>query len=72
MSYIHCYDDNYYTLGENLSELFKELVVKPFENPDPLTQAWVDHVENKNFEYHRKTILEQGRTNFNEHFNGLT
>ena len=72
MSYINCYNDNYYTPGENLSELFQELVIKPFESPDPLTQAWLDHVKNRGFEYHRKTILEQGRTNFNEHFRGLT
>ena len=72
MSYINCYNDNYYTPGENLSELFQELVVKPFESPYPLTQAWLDHVKNRDFEYHRKTILEQGRTNFNEHSRGLT
>ena len=72
MSYIISHHDNYYTPGESLSELFKELVVKPFEDPNPLTQAWVDHVRNKDFKYHRETILEQGRTNFDEPFEGLT
>ncbi len=72
MSYINCYNDNYYKPGKNLSELFQELVVKPFESPEPLTQAWIDHVENRDFEYHRKTILGQGRTNFDEPFEGLT
>lgn len=72
MSYIRRYDDDYYTPSESLSELFKELVVKPFEDPDPLTQAWVDHVRHRDFKYHRETILEQGRTNFDESFKGLT
>jgi len=72
MAYINCYDDNYYTPGEHLSELFQELVVKPFENPDSLTQAWINHVRNRDFKYHRETILEQGRTNFDESFRGLT
>lgn len=72
MSYIHCYNDNYYKPSESLSELFKELVVKPFEDPEPLTQAWIDHVRNRNFGYHRETILKQGRTNFDESSEGLT
>ena len=72
MSYIHSHNDNYYEPSESLSELFKELVVKPFENPNPPTQAWIDYVKNKDDKYHRKTILEQGRTNFDESFEGLT
>ncbi len=72
MSYIYCPYDNYYKPSESLSKLFKELVVKPFEDPDSLTQAWIDHVINKNPEYHREMILEQGRTNFDEPFEGLT
>ena len=72
MSYIHSHNDNYYEPSESLSELFKELVVKPFKNPNPPTQAWIDYVKNKTFEYHRKTILEQGQTNFDESFEGLT
>ena len=72
MPYINCYDDNYYTPGESLLKLFKELGVEPFESPNPLTQAWINYVRNKGFEYHRKTILEQGRTNFDESFEGLT
>ena len=72
MSYVICHHDNYYTPSENLWELFKDIVVKPFEDPDPLTEAWVDHVKNKDFKYHRETILEQGRTNFDEPFEGLT
>ena len=72
MPYIDRYNDNYYKPSESLSELFKELVVKPFEDPDSLTQAWIDHVRNRDFEYHRETILEQGRTNFDEPFEGLT
>ena len=72
MPYIHRYNDNYYKPSESLSELFKELVVKPFEDPNPLTRAWVDHVRNRDFEFHRETILKQGRTNFDESSEGLT
>ena len=72
MSYVICHHDDYYTPSENLSELFKDIVVKPFEDPDPLTQAWVDHVKNKDFKYHRETILDQGRTDFDESSEGLT
>ena len=72
MPYINCYDDNHYTPGESLSKLFQELVVKPFENPNPLTQAWIDQVRNRDSEYHRQTILERGRINFDEPSRGLT
>ena len=72
MAYIHRYNGNYYKPSESLQTLFEELVVQPFESPDPLTQAWIDHVRNRDFTYHRKTILEQGRTNFDELFVGLT
>lgn len=72
MPYINCYDDNYYTPGAGLSELFKELVVEPFEYPNPLTGAWVNQVRNRDSEYHRQAILGQGQTNFDEPFKGLT
>ena len=74
MSYIHCYDDNYYKPGVDLLNLFANSVVQPFEN-HPRTQAWENHVRNKDFTYHREKILGQGRTNFDEHdehFEGLT
>ena len=71
MSYIHCYNDNYYKPGEDLLNLFANSVVQPFEN-HPRTQAWENHVRNKDFTYHRETILRQGRTNFDEYFEGLT
>ena len=71
MSYIHCYNDNYYKPGEDLLNLFANSVVQPFEN-HPRTQAWENHVRNKDFTYHRETILGQGRTNFDENFKGLT
>ena len=72
MPYIHRYNDNYYKPSESLSELFKELVVKPFEDPNPLTQAWVNQVRNRDSEYRRQTILGQGQTNFDKPFEGLT
>ena len=70
MSYINCYHGNYYELGENLSHLFEDLVVHPFEE-HPLSQPWVEHVVNTDYEYHRKDILQQGSANFSEGFNGL-
>ena len=71
MSYIRCYNDNYYKPSESLQALFEKQVTQPFEN-HPWTQPWIDHVRNTNFTYHRETILERGRTNFSKHFNGLT
>ncbi len=70
MCYIS-YDGNYYKPGANLSRLFQDLVVKPSANPDLLTQAWMQLVRNTGDKYHRKNILEQGRTNFDEPFEGL-
>ena len=70
MSYIHCPYGNHYEPNENLKNLFQELVIQPFEN-HPQTQAWEVEVRNKEEDYHRKTILLQGRTNFDESFNGL-
>ena len=72
MPYIHRYDDHYYKPSKNLQILFQSQVVQPFEDPEPLTQAWIDHVRNRDFRYHRETILKQGRTNFDEPSEGLT
>ena len=65
MSYIHC------TPSESLQGLFEELVVRPFEEHE-VTQSWVGHVRERDPEYHRRVILDQGRTNFDEEFRGLT
>lgn len=70
MSYIHCYDDNYYKPGENLTRLFEDLVVRPFEE-HPSPQPWVEKVVNTDHTYHREEILQQGGANFSEGFNGL-
>ena len=70
MSYIRCYDDNYYKPGESLQTLFEKLVVRPFEN-HPSTQAWKYHVKNQTQKYHRDDILQQGSANFSEGFEGL-
>ena len=71
MSYIHCPYDNHYKPGENLRRLFENLVVRPFEE-HPRTPQWVEHVVNTNHTYHREKILEQGRSNFTEPYNGLS
>ena len=62
---------NKYTYSESLQRLFEDLVKQPFEN-HPTTSTWVHEVINKDPEYHRKNILDQGRTNFDEQFNDLS
>ena len=71
MSYIHHCSDNRYTFSENLQGLFYELVKRPFDKHPP-TPAWVIEVKNRLPIYHRKVILERGRTDFNEPFHGLS
>ena len=74
MSYIRCsdnYSSPYYIPTENLRGLFKDRVVQPFE--DHLrTTSWINLVKNKDFEYHTKKILDQGRTNFGVWYEGLS
>lgn len=70
MPYIH-HSGNRYTYSENLQKLFEDLVEYPFENHPP-TRAWEDEVRNRDSIYHRREILDQGRTNFDEPFKGLT
>ena len=70
MSYIHCYNDNYYKPSENLSRLFEDLVVHPFEE-HPSPQPWVEHVVNTDHTYHREEVLQHGGANFSEEFKGL-
>ena len=70
MPYIH-YTGNRYRFSENLKALFENLVKQPFQN-HPLTPAWDAEVRNKDLTYHSKVILDQGRTDFNEPYNGLS
>lgn len=73
MPYIY-HSGNQYTYGENLQRLFTDIVRDPFENHPP-TPAWVDEVvksDDGDRSYHRMNILDQGRTNFDEPFNGLS
>ena len=60
-----------YSYSNSLESLLEDLVKQPFENHLP-TSAWQDHVLNTNYKYHTQTILDQGRTNFDEFFYGLT
>ena len=71
MSYIRCFDNYsspYYTPTKSLQGLFKDLVVQPFE----AISSWRNQVENTDFEYHRKVIIDQGRANFREWHEGLS
>ena len=70
MPYIH-HSGNRYTFSEHLQKLFEDLVRRPFENHLP-TRAWEVEVRNRDANYHRRVILDQGRTNFDEPFNGLS
>ena len=70
MPYIH-HVGNRYRFGENLSALFEDLVIRPFQN-HASTSAWEAEVRNKDLTYHREVILEQGRTDFSEAYNGLS
>ena len=64
-------NEGYYQPSESLTNLFEELIRQPFRD-HPSTQAWEREVKNKNRDYRRKEILEQGRTDFDTSFNGLT
>ena len=70
MPYIR-HKTNRYSYSESLKKLFEDLVKSPFENHER-TQAWQDEVRNRDSDYQRKKILDQGRTNFDEPFKGLS
>ena len=57
-----------YSYSNSLRRLLEDLVKQPFEN-HPHTPAWGDYVINTNYTY--QTILDQGRTNFDEFFYNL-
>ncbi|RKU13562.1 hypothetical protein C6502_04150 [Candidatus Poribacteria bacterium] len=68
--YIH-HSGNRYRFSESLQGLSEDLVKQPFENHPP-TPAWEDQVRDRDTYYHREIILDQGRANFDEPFNGLS
>ena len=65
MSYIHCYDNNYYEPNQSLKNLFEELIVQPFEHNLP---ALSEDVKNNRIYYWEDIarILRQGQSNFDE------
>ncbi len=65
MSYIHCPSDNHYKPGENLKNLFEELIIQPFEHDLPTLSA---DVRNNRIYYWEDIarILSQGQSNFDE------
>ena len=65
MSYIYCSYDHHYTPGENLKNLFEELVVQPFKHNLP---ALAEDVKNNRIYYWEDIarILRQGQSNFDE------
>ena len=71
MSYILRNNVNYYRPSDSLNNLFEELIRQPFKDHPP-TVAWETEVKDNDREYRRKTILEQGRTDFDTSFKGLT
>lgn len=62
---------NRYPYSEDLQKFFEDVIKQPFENHLP-TPAWEAEVRDKDHAYHREVILDQGRTNFDEPFNGLS
>ena len=65
MSYISCSPDNHYTPGENLKNLFEELVVQPFKRNLP---AFAEDIKNNRIYYWEDIarILRQGQSDFDE------
>ena len=63
MSYIHCPHGNHYEPGENLRNLFEELVIQPFEHDLPTLAT---DVKNNRIYYWEDIarILRQGQSNF--------
>ncbi|MXY27495.1 hypothetical protein F4Y59_04935 [Candidatus Poribacteria bacterium] len=65
MPYIYRSNDNHYTPGENLKNLFEELVVQPFKRNLPVL---AEDVKNNRIYYWEDIarILRQGQSNFDE------
>ena len=65
MSYIHRPHDNYYEPGESLKNLFKKLIIQPFEHNLP---ALSEDVKNNRIYYWEDIarILRQGQSDFDE------
>ena len=65
MSYINCYNDNYYVPNKSLQGLFEDLIVRPFEHDLP--ELAVD-VRNKKPYYWENIarILQHGQSNFDQ------
>lgn len=63
-----------YTPSNSILQLLEDLVKQPYEN-HRCTPAWVKHILNidsdRRFDYHSAEILNQGRADFDEPFNGL-
>jgi hypothetical protein len=58
-------------MPRNVWKFFEDLVNQPYNN-HPKTPAWTREVLEQDGTHHRENILERGRANFSEGFNGLT
>ena len=65
MSYINCYNNNYYGPNKSLQDLFEDLVIRPFDRDLP--ELAMD-VKNKRAYYWQDIarILHQGQSNFDQ------
>ena len=66
MSYIHCYNDNYYRPSDNLRELLKLQIIQPFRDAKPdvvllFESPRPDYTTINNLQ---QNILKRGSTNF--------
>ena len=68
MSYINCYDNNYYVPSEGLRDLFVNLVVQPLEHGLPEIATDFREIRIPKLNYQREVILEQGRADFDVPF----
>ena len=76
MSYIHCYDDNYYRPSDSLRELLESQIVQPFRDAKPDVVRLYHRRPGPDYNTInslQKNILKRGSTNFDiqsvdEHF----
>ncbi|GAX34336.1 hypothetical protein [Nodularia sp. NIES-3585] len=59
-----------YPIPDDMRECFEKFVKRPYDN-HVHTDPWKQEILNQSYDYHRRYILEQGRTDFNIPFNGL-
>ncbi len=65
-------DENYYQPNESLKNLFRDIVTQPFKRRLPNLAAELENGRYTRMNALRKSILEQGQTNFDESSGGFS